>query len=56
MPYKVLMKVRIGIDPKNKWKPCVGCNGVPLASGTVSVGDKVVVKRMLSSLTGDEVV
>ncbi|KAF9004923.1 hypothetical protein BDZ89DRAFT_604837 [Hymenopellis radicata] len=27
VPYKVLMKIRVGIDPKQKWKACVGCNG-----------------------------
>ncbi|KAF8879232.1 MOSC N-terminal beta barrel domain-containing protein [Mucidula mucida] len=45
VPYKVLMKIRVGIDPKQKWKACVGCNGVPLQSGTVSVRDKSVLNN-----------
>ncbi|THV06478.1 hypothetical protein K435DRAFT_743533 [Dendrothele bispora CBS 962.96] len=47
VPFKVLMKFRTGVDPENKWKPCVGCNGVPLAEGVISVGDTVVVRKMI---------
>jgi uncharacterized protein YcbX len=46
VPYKVLMKFRIGVDPKMKMKPCVGCNAVPLGEGTISVGDTVLVKKV----------
>ncbi|KAK1221552.1 hypothetical protein PQX77_015671 [Marasmius sp. AFHP31] len=46
VPYKVLMKFRLGIDPENKWKPCVGCNGVPLSEGVIRVGDVVRVKAL----------
>ncbi|KAF8868096.1 MOSC domain-containing protein [Infundibulicybe gibba] len=45
VPYKILMKFRTGIDPADKMKPCVGCNAVPAASGVVSVGDVVIVRR-----------
>lgn len=45
VPYKVLMKFRVGLDPQNKWKPCVGCNGVPKGEGTISVGDVVTVRK-----------
>ncbi|KAF5357435.1 hypothetical protein D9757_013329 [Collybiopsis confluens] len=47
VPYKVLMKVRTGIDPQNKMTPVVGCHGVPLGSGIVRVGDEVLVKKTL---------
>jgi hypothetical protein len=46
VPYKVIMKFRKGIDPVEKMKPCVGCNAVPQASGTIKVGDDVYVKKM----------
>ena len=46
VPYKVLMKFRIGLDPTQKMKPCVGCNAVPYGNGTVKVGDWVNVKKM----------
>ncbi|KAJ3769081.1 hypothetical protein FB446DRAFT_813458 [Lentinula raphanica] len=49
VPYKVLMKFRIGLDPKNKMKPCVGCNGVPLGSGMIKVGDRVIVRRVIAA-------
>lgn len=48
VPFKVLMKFRTGIDPNHKLKPCVGCNAVPSASGTVKVGDWVYVKKMFA--------
>ncbi|KAK0199089.1 MOSC N-terminal beta barrel domain-containing protein [Armillaria mellea] len=53
VPYKVLMKVRTGIDPANKMKPCVGCNGVPLGEGVIRLGDKVVIRRMVESIEND---
>ncbi|KXN90106.1 MOSC domain-containing protein 1, mitochondrial [Leucoagaricus sp. SymC.cos] len=46
VPYKVIMKFRKGLDPVEKMKPCVGCNAVPKAGGTVSVGDGIYVKKM----------
>jgi len=49
VPYKVIMKFRTGIDPIEKMKPCVGCNGVPAADGIVSVGDVVYVKKMIKA-------
>ncbi|KAF8832747.1 hypothetical protein HHX47_DHR1001458 [Lentinula edodes] len=49
VPYKVLMKFRIGLDPQNKMKPCVGCNGVPLGSGIIQVGDSVNVRRIIAA-------
>ncbi|KAL0951875.1 hypothetical protein HGRIS_008535 [Hohenbuehelia grisea] len=45
VPYKVLMKHRIGIDPLAKMKPYVGVNGVPTGSGVVKVGDWVDVRK-----------
>ncbi|RDB19507.1 Mitochondrial amidoxime-reducing component 1 [Hypsizygus marmoreus] len=47
VPYKVIMKFRTGLDPLNKMKPCIGCNGVPEAAGVVSVGDVVFVRKMI---------
>ncbi|KAK7047365.1 hypothetical protein VNI00_006596 [Paramarasmius palmivorus] len=47
VPYKVLMKTRLGADPKNKWKPCCGCNGVPLGEGTITVGDAVMIRSLV---------
>jgi len=47
VPYKVLMKFRVGLDPIHKMKPCVGCNAVPHGNGTVNVGDRVYVKKMI---------
>ncbi|KAF9486556.1 hypothetical protein BDN70DRAFT_870140 [Pholiota conissans] len=49
VPYKVLMKFRIGLDPVEKMKPCVGCNAVPSGNGSVKVGDWVYVKKMIGS-------
>jgi len=46
VPYKVIMKFRKGIDPIEKMKPCIGCNGVPETDGEVKVGDDVYVKKM----------
>ncbi|KAF9261671.1 hypothetical protein L218DRAFT_930541 [Marasmius fiardii PR-910] len=47
VPYKVLVKFRLGVDCGNKWKPCVGCNGSPRGNGTVRVGDVVSVRKVL---------
>lgn len=47
VPYKVIMKFRTGLDPTQKMKPCVGCNGVPDGPGVVKVGDRVYVKKRL---------
>lgn len=47
VPYKVMTKFRIGLDPKKKMTPCVGCNAVPSADGVVRIGDLVHVKQML---------
>lgn len=47
VPYKVLMKFRTNIDPENKWKPCFGCNGVPLGYGEIRVGDQVGVRKIV---------
>lgn len=47
VPYKVIMKFRTGLDPTQKMKPCVGCNGVPDRAGVVKVGDRVYVKKRL---------
>ncbi|KAJ3786693.1 hypothetical protein GGU10DRAFT_427236 [Lentinula aff. detonsa] len=49
VPYKVLMKFRIGLDHRNKMKPCVGCNGVPLGNGMIKVGDTVNVRRIIAA-------
>ncbi|GLB43597.1 putative MOSC domain containing protein [Lyophyllum shimeji] len=38
VPYKVIMKFRTGVDPIDKMKPCVGCNGVPAADGVMNGG------------------
>lgn len=47
VPLKVISKFRVGLDanPRNKYKPCVGCNAVPGGSGVVTVGDVVTVKK-----------
>jgi uncharacterized protein YcbX len=49
VPYKVLMKFRAGLDPTEKMKPCLGCNGVPSGNGGVNVGDWVYVKKMIGN-------
>ncbi|KAG6841739.1 hypothetical protein C0991_007625 [Blastosporella zonata] len=54
VPFKVLMKFRTGLDPIDKLKPCVGCNGVFTGSGVVSVGDVVYVKKMTARVDLDE--
>jgi len=46
VPYKVLMKHRTGLLPAKMHKPCLGCNGVPTASGVVRVGDWVKVHKV----------
>ncbi|KAG6916754.1 hypothetical protein DXG01_005499 [Tephrocybe rancida] len=48
VPYKVLMKFRIGLDAHEMMKPCVGCNGAFTGSGEVRVGDVVYVRKMVS--------
>ncbi|KAI0076832.1 hypothetical protein K474DRAFT_1597320 [Panus rudis PR-1116 ss-1] len=45
VPFKILMKFRVGLDPTQKNKACFGCNGVSGGSGTVRVGDRVYVKE-----------
>ncbi|KAG5643498.1 hypothetical protein DXG03_000739 [Asterophora parasitica] len=47
VPFKMIMKFRTGIDPDAMRTPCVGSNGVPAASGVVSVGDTVFVRKMV---------
>lgn len=51
VPYKVLMKFRTGLDPIQKFKPCVGCNGVPAGNGVVRVGDYVFIKTLWKAST-----
>ncbi|KZV90908.1 hypothetical protein EXIGLDRAFT_616305 [Exidia glandulosa HHB12029] len=46
IPTKVLATFRKGIDPAMPHKNCFGSNGVPRASGVISVGDVVRVARM----------
>ena len=45
VPYKVLMKFRRGKDPVKPNKACFGCNGVPMGSGIIRVGDFVHVRE-----------
>ena len=47
VPYKVLMKFRTGKDPEQLNKPCFGVNGVPHGSGTIRIGDRVSVLKLL---------
>lgn len=47
VPYKILMKFRTNVDARNKYKPCLGCNGVPSGNGEVRVGDAVLVRRLI---------
>lgn len=49
VPFKVLMKVRTGVDPANKWNACLGCNAVPLMDGEIRVGDRVLVRKIVST-------
>ncbi|CAA7268053.1 unnamed protein product [Cyclocybe aegerita] len=46
VPYKVLMKFRMGLESKHRMKACVGCNGVPSGDGIVRVGDPVYIRKM----------
>ncbi|KAH8831667.1 MOSC N-terminal beta barrel domain-containing protein [Flagelloscypha sp. PMI_526] len=46
VPFKVLAKFRIGVDPLNKYKPCLGDNACPLGNGVVRVGDIVRVTKL----------
>lgn len=46
VPFKVLMKYRTGVDSVEKMAPCMGCNGVPLGSGELKVGDVVSVRKI----------
>lgn len=47
VPYKVIMKFRLGLDPLQKVKPCVGSYAVPDAEGMVNVGDMIFVRKMI---------
>ncbi|KAF7436253.1 hypothetical protein PC9H_003082 [Pleurotus ostreatus] len=47
VPFKVMMKHRIGVDPLAKLKPCMGVNGAPKGSGVYKVGDWVDVRRFV---------
>lgn len=49
VPYKVLLKFRVGLEPQEPRKPCVGRNSVPSGAGVVSVGDAVIVKKMVNN-------
>ncbi|KAJ7724219.1 MOSC N-terminal beta barrel domain-containing protein [Mycena metata] len=46
VPFKTLMKFR-RVDPHNKMKACLGCNGVPSSAGVVRVGDSVAAKAFM---------
>ncbi|KAI0814790.1 MOSC N-terminal beta barrel domain-containing protein [Irpex lacteus] len=48
VPYKVIMKIRSGVDANNMNKACFGCNGVPSGNGVVRVGDIVRVKEWVA--------
>ncbi|KAI0686817.1 MOSC N-terminal beta barrel domain-containing protein [Cytidiella melzeri] len=48
VPYKVIMKIRTGVDATNMNKACFGCNGVPGGSGVVRVGDLVTVHEWVA--------
>jgi hypothetical protein len=50
VPYKVIMKFRTGVDPIQKMKPCVGCNGVAFGKGVYRVGDQVKVKKLFQQM------
>ncbi|KAJ8523091.1 hypothetical protein ONZ45_g452 [Pleurotus djamor] len=49
VPFKVMMKHRIGVDKEDKLKPCMGVNAAPKASGIYRVGDWVDVRKFESS-------
>uniref|UniRef100_A0A0W0G8A3 MOSC domain-containing protein n=1 Tax=Moniliophthora roreri TaxID=221103 RepID=A0A0W0G8A3_MONRR len=49
VPFKVIMKFRMGVDSNHKNKACVGSWGVPLQDGVVTVGDEVSIKKVLAS-------
>jgi hypothetical protein len=38
VPFKGLMKFRLGVDRENKMRACLGCNAVPTGTGVVRVG------------------
>ncbi|KAJ7597654.1 MOSC N-terminal beta barrel domain-containing protein [Mycena floridula] len=46
VPFKVMMKMRIGIDPQNKWKAVLGVNAAPRGCGMIRVGDRVLVRKI----------
>ncbi|KAJ7024408.1 MOSC N-terminal beta barrel domain-containing protein [Mycena alexandri] len=46
VPFKTLMKFR-RVDPHNKMKACLGCNGVPSSAGEVRVGDCVAARAFM---------
>ncbi len=48
VPYKVIMKIRSGVDANNMNKACFGCNGVPNGNSGVRVGDIVRVKEWVA--------
>ncbi|KAK7040164.1 hypothetical protein VNI00_009970 [Paramarasmius palmivorus] len=48
VPFKVIMKFRMGADPNYKSKACVGSWGVPKQDGVVTVGDVISVKKVLT--------
>ena len=48
MPYKVMMKVRTGVDPSFPGKPCFGSNGILEGSGVFRIGDLVTVREWVS--------
>ncbi|KIY73375.1 hypothetical protein CYLTODRAFT_417060 [Cylindrobasidium torrendii FP15055 ss-10] len=50
VPYKPLLKIRVGVDAANKRKPCLGCNGIPLGCGELRVGDRVSVRRLVQDI------
>jgi len=41
------MKFRTNVDARDKYKPCLGCNGVPLGDGEIRVGDAVMVRKLI---------
>lgn len=48
VPYKVIMKIRSGVDALDLSKPCFGCNGVPQGEGVIRVGDLVTVDEWVA--------
>ncbi|KAI0348181.1 hypothetical protein BDW22DRAFT_1350346 [Trametopsis cervina] len=48
VPYKVIMKIRSGVDALDLSKPCFGCNGVPRGEGVIRIGDLVTVDEWVA--------